>query len=152
MADYGPVKLREKQIKALIDLYKRTALNIDKQILTATEGRQIDLIRTMVRINKELENLNVDAEKWFKRELPQYYNDGGNIALQDLRKLGVELEGRGATALNRDAIEALVNDSVASYSSGVQGLSRSARSILSEAVKQQTTLAIAEGRLTNETR
>lgn len=152
MADYGPVKLREKEIKALIDLYKKTALNINKEILGATEARQLDLIRTMVKINRELESLGVDAEAWFKRELPQYYNDGGNIALQDLRKLGVELEARGATVLNRDAIEALVVDATASYSSGVQGLSRSARSILSNALRQRTTLAIAEGRLTNETR
>lgn len=152
MADRGPVKLREKEIQSLIDLYKKTVLNINREILSATEARQIDLIRTMVKINRELEKLGVDAEAWFKRELPQYYNDGGNTALQDLRKLGVELEGQGATVLNRDAIEALVADATASYSSAIQGVSRSARSILSSALRQQTTLKIAEGRLTNETR
>lgn len=152
MADYGPVKLREKQIKALIEFYKQSARKITQDIITASEGQKINLARTMVRINRELEALGVKGDEWLRRELPQYYNDGGNIALQDLRKLGVDLDSTGLVALDKEAIQALVDDATGSYQSAIQGISRSARSILSEVVRQQVSLTIAEGRLTGEAR
>jgi len=152
MADYGPVKLREKQIEALINFYKDSARKITQEIIGATEGKKINLARTMVRINRELEALGVKGDEWLRKELPQYYNDGGNIALQDLRRLGVELDSTGLVALDKEAINALVQEASGAYGQAVQGVSRSARGILADAVKQQVTLTIAEGKLTGEAR
>jgi len=152
MADYGPVKLREKRIQALIDFYKESAKKITQEIVTATESKKINLARTMVRINRELEALGVKGDEWLRQELPQYYNDGGNIALQDLRRMGVELDSTGLVALDKEAIKSLVEEASGSYGSAVQGVSRFARGVLADAVKQQVIFTLAEGKLTGEAR
>lgn len=152
MADRGPVKLREPGIQALIDLYSDVYKKITKDIITASAAGKIQRARLMVRINHELERLGVDVDKWIKSEIPKYYNDGAAIALQDLRKLGVDLTTAGSAPINAQAIAALVDETRYAAFQAITGISKNVSNIVSQAQRQQLTMTIAEGKLTAETR
>lgn len=152
MADRGPVKLREPGIQALIDLYFQVYTKITKEIITASAAGQIQRARLMVRINHELERLGVDVDKWIKTEIPKYYNDGAAIALQDLRKLGVDLTTSTSAPINVRAIAALVDETRYAAFQAITGISKNVSNIVSQTQRQQLTMTIAEGKLTAETR
>lgn len=152
MADRGPVKLREPGIQALIDLYARVYTRITKEMISATDAGKINRARLMVRLNHELEQLGVDVDKWIKTQIPKYYNDGAAIAIQDLRKLGVDLSLSTSAAINVQAIAALVDETRYAAFQAVTGIQKNVSNIISQAARQQLTMTIAEGKLTAETR
>lgn len=152
MADRGPVKIRTGKIDLLISLLQKTYLKLTREIVTASEAGKIQRAKVMVRINKELTDLGVDVDDWVKKEIPKYYYDGANIALQDLRRLGVDLTRRGSALVNIEAIKALTDETSLAFAESIQGVSRSARRFLDDTIKQQLNMIIAEGRLTGETR
>lgn len=147
------VKIREGRIDDLIKLYKATYRRITEEMLTATEAGRIHKARVMARINVELEALGVDVQEWVNKEIPKYYLDGSNVALQDLRALGVDISARSNFAvINREAIRALTDDVALSFAQAIRGVSRSANMLLTDALKQQLNFIIADGRLTGESR
>lgn len=148
-----PVKIREGQIDILIQLYQSAYSNIVKDIINSTEAGKIQRARVMSRINHELEALGVDVNAWVAREIPQYYLDGANVAVQDLRALGIDVSKTSQMAvINREAIKALTDEVALSFAQGITGVSRNARAILNDAIKSQLNFIIAEGKLTGETR
>jgi len=152
MADRGPVKIRDQKINALIELYKKTFKTISQEIIDASESGKISRAKLMVRVNLELEKLGVDVEKFVKTEIPKYYNDGAAIALQDLRKLGVDLSSSGSAVINAAAIQALVDETAGAIYEGITGISRNVSNIIGETTRKQLTMTLAEGKLTAETR
>lgn len=153
MANTGPVKIREGSIEALINLYQQTYANLVKEITSATDAGKISKARVMARINVELEALGVEVDKWAKREIPQYYLDGANVAQQDLRALGVEIsKSKNFAVINTEALKALTDEVALAFGQSITAISRNASNILSTAVKQQINFAIAEGKLTGEAR
>lgn len=148
MADRGEVRLREARIKNLIDIYKKSFRDISRTIVNATTAGKIQKAKTLATIRVQLTELGVNVDEWVKREIPQYYLDGANVAIQDLRDLGVDLRGsKGLVAVNKEAIASLVDSTNASFAEGLTGISRNARVILNDALKQQITFVIAEGTL-----
>lgn len=152
MADRGPVKVLEPRIQALLDLYQGTYKKITKEMITATEAGRISRARLMVRINHELSTYGIDADKWVRAELPRYYNDGAAIALQDLRKMGLDLSTANSAPINAAAISALTDETSSAVFEAITGVSRNVSNIISEAQRRQLTLTLAEGKLTAETR
>lgn len=152
MADRGEIKLREANINSLIELYHKAYADIISTIETATDAGKINKIRTMAAIKSQLRDLGDDVDAWVKKEIPQYYLDGANMATQDLKALGVDLDGpRGMTVINRDAVASLVDDTSLAFAQGLTGIARNAQMVLSKALKQQLNFIIAEGKLTGET-
>lgn len=152
MADHGEVKIREKKVVDLIDLYKAAYIEIVATIETATEAGKIRKARTMAQINKILTGLGVDVKAWVDSEIPKYYLDGSNSALNDLRELGVDIDASSMSLINKEAIATLVDETSLAFAQGITGISRSANQILSNAIKQQINSTIALGQLTGETR
>lgn len=153
MADRGPVKIRQGRVDDLIALYKASYKKVVAEIEGATEAGQIQRARVMARINAELSRLGVDVDKWVKQEIPQYYLDGANAAVQDLRKLGIDTSrAAGSAVINRDAIQALTDDVSLSFAEGIRGVGRNAQRLLNDTLKRQLNFIYAEGRLTGETR
>lgn len=148
-----PVKIREGSIDGLIRIYQNAYVRIIQEIVTATEAGRIRRARVLARINNDLEELGVDVYEWVKKEIPQYYLDGANVAQQDLRALGVDVSKSSQFAVvNQEAIKALTDETALQFAEGIRGMSRSANRILSDTLKQQLNYIIAEGRLTGETR
>jgi len=148
MADHGEVKLRQGKINNLIALYKAAYKDVTETIMSATDAGKISKARTMATIKVRLEELGVDVDKWVKAEIPQYYLDGANVALSDLKKMGVDISsGKGLAAINKDAIAALVDDVSLSFAQGITGIYRNSQQILDDALKQQLNFIIADGKL-----
>ena len=153
MANTGPVKIRDGNIDALINLYQQTYAKLVKEITTATDSGKIQKARVMARINAELEELGVELDKWAKREIPQYYLDGANVAIQDLRALGVEIsKNKNFAVVNAEALKALTDEVALAFGQSLTTMSRNVRGVLDTAVRQQLNFVIAQGKLTGEAR
>lgn len=153
MAYSGPVKIREGNLDTLIALYKDTYTKLTKEIIDATDSGKIQKARVMARINAELEALGIDVDKWARHEIPQYYLDGANIAQQDLRALGVEIsKNKNFAVINKEAIIALTDEVAQAFAQSISAISRNARQVLSDALKQQLNFIIAQGKLEGQAR
>jgi hypothetical protein len=153
MADHGEVKLRDVKIQALIDTYHKAYKDITETITSATLAGKINKARTMATIRAQLQGLGDDVDAWVKREIPQYYIDGANIAIQDLRNLGVDLSGpKGLAPINKEAIAALVDDTNLAFAQSLTAITKNAQSLLNDAVKQQLNFIIADGTLKGDAR
>lgn len=144
----GPVKVREGRIVDLIKLYKLSYAKLASEIVTATEAGKIHRIRVMVRINRELESLGVDVEKWVRSEIPQYYRDGMNQALQQMRAAGMDVRSTKQMAtINREAMKVFTDEVSLAFADGITGISRNANRVLTDTLRQQINMRIAMGRL-----
>ncbi len=153
MADRGEVKLRDVKIQALIDTYKQAYTNIIKTVADDTESGKIYKARTMATIRAQLSDLGVQVGKWVDKEIPQYYVDGANIAIQDLKDLGADISGpKGLAAINKDSIAVLIDDTRNSFATSLTAISRSAEGFVSDALQQQIRSILAEGTLTGQAR
>jgi hypothetical protein len=153
MADHGEVKLRDVRIQALIDTYHQTYKDIVTTITDATEAGKINKARTLATIKVQLQELGDNVDTWVQKEIPQYYLDGANIAIQDLKKMGVAVSGpKGMAPINKEAIGYLVDDTRNSFALALTTMNRSASNLLSSAVKQQLTMIMAEGTLSGAAR
>jgi hypothetical protein len=153
MADRGEVKLRQGKIDDLIAIYKNGYAGIVKTIEGSTTAGKIQKARTMAAIRDQLTQMGVDVDAWVRKEIPQYYLDGANHAVQDLKSLGVDLSGpKGLAAINKEAIKSLTDDTALAFAQGLTGIARNAEMILGDAVKQQLNFIIADGQLTGAAR
>lgn len=153
MADRGPVKIREGRIDDLTKLYKQSYKDIVKTIDLATTSGKIQKFKVMAQINRILADLGVNVDEWVKTEIPQYYLAGANQAKQDLLKLGINVDtGTGFAVVNKEAITALVDETSLAFAEGITGISRNARRLLDNALKQQLNFIIADGKLTGAAR
>lgn len=148
-----PVKIRQGRIDELIALYQGTYKKLSKEIITATESGKISKARVMARINAELESLGKDVNEWVKSEIPQYYNDGTNQAVQQMRAAGIDVSKRsGFAVVNREAIRVLTDEVSLAFAEGIRGISRNTARVIDNALKMQLNFIIAEGKLRGETR
>lgn len=148
MADRGEVKLRQGKINDLIKIYENAYKEIVTTITDATVAGKISKARTMATIRSQLTDMGVDVDKWVRTEIPQYYLDGANHAVQDLKALGVDLSGpKGLAPVNKAAIASLVDDTALAFAQGMTGIARNAEMILGDALKQQINFIIADGKL-----
>lgn len=153
MADHGEVKLRDINIQKLLDAYTNAYENIIKTISHDTIAGKINKARTLATIRAQLQDLGVDVSKWAQKEIPQYYLDGANQAIQDLRDVGADITGpAGLAAINKDAIAVLVDDTRNAFADSLTMVARNAQGYVSDAVKQQIRAVLADGTLTGEAR
>jgi hypothetical protein len=141
-------RLRKREINQLIAFYKDAQKNIYREILTATEAGKIHRVRVLARVNAELEKLGVNVERWVAKEIPQYYQDGANQAMQQLRRYNIPTRSTQSLAtVNEAAIRILVSNTSTTLAEGIRGVSRSALRVITEAQKQQINIQLATGRL-----
>lgn len=143
------IKIREGNISDLIDIYESSLGNIYATINDATTAGKIVKFRVMNRINSELESLGVDVNQWVKDNIPQYYQDGRNIAIQDLEKMGVDTSVTAANAatVNREAIKALTDEVSLAFGDTFTSVSRAAGRLLNDTLKKQLNFIMADGKL-----
>ena len=128
IADHGEIKLRELKIKSLIDLYHQTYKDIVETITDATLAGKIQKARTMATIRAQLEELGENVDDWVKTEIPQYYLDGANVALQDLKDAGVEISGpKGLVAVNKESIAYLVDETRNAFATSMTAIAKNSQ-------------------------
>lgn len=151
MADRGEVKIREGNLGDLIKVYRAAYKDVVTTITDATTAGKIRKAQTLAEIKRTLQALGDDVDAWVKREIPQYYLDGANVALTDLNRLGVDVtKPKSFAIINREAITALTDEVSLAFAEGITGIYRNAARVISDAQKQQLNLILAQGKLTGE--
>lgn len=146
MADRGPVKIRQGRIDDLIRSYRQSYKEIVLTIEDATTAGKIQKARTMATIRQNLQDLGDDVDKWIKAEVPQYYVDGANQAIQDLKAMGVQVSGpKGLAPINKEAIASLTDETATAFGQSLTAISRNAQTVLNQASRQSLNLTIAGG-------
>lgn len=152
MADRGPVKIRQGNLDALIKLYRAAYRDVVLTIQDASVAGKIQKARTMASIKQTLQDLGDDVGKWVDKEIPKYYVDGANQALQDLRALGVDVSSpKGLAPINKEAIASLTDETSLAFAQSMTAVSRNAQTILNNAQKLQINLDLAGGFAKGET-
>lgn len=152
MADRGEVKIRSGEIDDLIRIYEDAYTNIVQTLEDSTKFGKIQKIRTMAAIRQELEQMGVNVDEWVKQTIPQYYLDGANHAVQDLKALGVDTSAVGVAVVNKQAIAVLTDKTSLDFANGIVALGRDGQRVLDEALKKQINFIIADGKLTGAAR
>lgn len=147
------IKIRDLRIKNLIDTYHAAYKNIIETILTDTTAGKINKARTLATIKLQLQELGDNVDAWVKTEIPQYYLDGANSAMQQLKAQGVDLSGpKGLAPINREAIASLVDATNTAFALSLTAIQRNAAALVSDALKMQLNFIIADGQLTGSAR
>lgn len=142
------VKLRTGKIDELIALYEQAYKDIVKTIIGATEAGKIRKAQTLATIKAQLTELGVNFDKWVKEEIPQYYLDGANKAVQDLTKMGYDVtSAKGLLPINKEAIASLTSETSLAFAQSLTAVMKNATTILGQAYRQQLNFIIADGQL-----
>lgn len=153
MADHGEIKLRDIRIQKLIDTYHAAYESIIRTIEHDTDAGKISKARTMATIRAQLQSLGDDVAVWAQEEIPQYYLDGANIAIQDLKDIGADLSGpKGLAAINKDAIAVLIDETRNAFADSLTMIARSAQGYVNDAIKAQIRATLADGALLGKAR
>jgi hypothetical protein len=149
----GEVKIRTGKIGDLIDIYHSAYKDISENIIDATAAGKIRKAQTLAQIKGTLKDLDDDVDSWIRKEIPQYYLDGANQAVQDLKAMGVDItKSANFAVINKEAITALTDDTALAFAEGMTGIYRNAGRIISETQKRQLNFIIAEGTLKGDAR
>lgn len=150
MADRGEIKIRERKLGELIRLYRNSYQELVETVIDATLAGKINKVRTMGQIKLILQDLGEDVDRWVQEEIPQYYRDGANHALQDLRELNIQATA-GMSIIDRESIAALIDEVNLAFAEGITGIGRNIRRSLNDILRKQLQFIIADGRLRGET-
>ena len=150
---YGPVDLREAEIKRLIATYRAAYRQVIKEILTATTFGKIQRLSVMRNIKAILEELGSDVDKWVKQEIPQYYRDGADGAIRELRRQDIDPTKQVYfSQIHKEAIAALVEEITLGFTESIRGVARNASMLLNDAFQMEINQLIAQGFITGEDR
>ena len=153
MSKLYPVNIdpTDRQIKRLRNMFKRSYRRIAREINGATKFGVSHRRAILREIEDVLRGLGVDIKKFVEKELPGFYKRGARDAVKQLRNVKAPIPVRsGFNKLHKDAIIALVDDTVRSYGSSITGVKRSASLLLGKAVRESIKEEIAHGLISGE--
>jgi len=140
---------REKDLRQLENIYKRAGRSIMATFDEQTDFEQFRRAGIMRQIEQILADAGVETGQWLDEVLPATYQRGTGDVIKQLGTINAPM--REATAFNvidRRAVEVLVSETQEAFATALTTVGRTAGQLLSQAVKDQITLEIAEGALT----
>lgn len=150
---YGPVKLREAEIEKLVRIYRVAYRKVISEILTATTFGRIHRLAVMNQIKAILNELGDDVDKWIDQEIPQYYRDGADAAVRELKRQRLDPSNQVYfSVIHKEAMEALVDEVRLGMHESIRGIARNAHRMLNEAIRMEINQRIAQGFITAEDR
>ncbi len=152
MADFPlRVEVNEDNILKLTDLYRETYKQIVQEIETATDFGKANRREILSQIEVKLTKLGVDTQKFLEKELPDYYKQGANQAVGQLKDIKAPIRvALGFSKLHESAVVALIDDTSRAFGEGLSGVKRSANLLLNRAVKNEITFRLAGGEIAGE--
>lgn len=142
------VILHERSLQRLSSLYQNAYRQIEREMATATNFGVANRRALLVQIKARLVELGVDVKEVIGTELPDQYKQGADDAVKQLKHVGAEVNvAEGFNVIHHEAINALVDETATAFAESLQGVSRSTRTLLSQAVKQKITEQLATGKL-----
>lgn len=140
---------REKDLRQLENIYKRAGRNIMATFDAQTDFEQFRRAGIMRQIEQILADAGVETGQWLDEVLPATYQRGTGDVIKQLGVINAPI--REATAFNvidQRAVAVLVSETQEAFATALTTVGRTAGQLLSQAVKDQITLEIAEGALT----
>lgn len=140
---------REKDLRQLENIYKRAGRNIMATFDEQTDFEQFRRAGIMRQIEQILADAGVETGQWLDEVLPATYQRGTGDVIKQLGVINAPI--REATAFNvidQRAVAVLVSETQEAFATALTTVGRTAGQLLSQAVKDQITLEIAEGALT----
>jgi hypothetical protein len=145
------VLVKERNIKKLSTLYKKSYIKIVREIEGATNFGVANRRAILKQIEVILEGLGVDVDNFIRSELPQYYKQGADDAIKQLREVDAPIPTpKGFNNIHKQAIEALVDETATAFGESLTGVKRSATRLLGKATREALTQRLAEGQITGE--
>lgn len=147
------VDINAKAINKLVDLYTKSYLDILNTMENASDFGIASRRAIMADIDKKLEKLGVDTDKWIEENVPKQYQAGTAQAVGQLRKVGADIKvGGNLIQIDRKAIEALMSDTSLRFGEAMSGIRRDAQRIFVSASQQEIKQQIASGIIEGQTR
>lgn len=148
----GPneVKVNQSKIDDLTTLYKVAAETIGTVILLAFTARIRSRAGVQANVRQVTTQLNADVSAWVDKNMPGYYLSGANDAMQALRAADAELSVTKMTDADKQALQAMLDQTKTALTEASAGMARSAGNIIADGVKQQLNFIVADGRLNSE--
>lgn len=145
------IDIKPKQLARLTALFKRSYKRIVNEINTATDFGVANRKAILAQIEEVLGELGEDVQEFVDKELPPYYKAGADGAVKQLKNAGADIAiSTGFNRLHREAIVALVDDTVRAYFEAITGVKRSATRLLGKAVREAVTEEIAHGAISGK--
>jgi hypothetical protein len=144
------VPINEKSIEKLRDVYKKAYTQIVSEINGATNFGVANRRAILKQVDVILADLGEDVGKFIETEIPQYYKDGADDAVAQLKSIGVNTVS-GFSQVHNQAVQALVSETALSFGDSLTGVKRSARLIFNQAVKESITQELATGSIQGAT-
>ena len=147
------VDINEKAVQKLVDLYAKSYKEIMKSMEDASDFGIASRRAIMADIEKKLERLGVDTDKWIEENVPKQYQAGAAQAVGQLRKAGAKVKvGGNLVAIDRKAIEALMSDTSLRFGEAMSAIKRDATRVFVSASQQEIKQQIASGIIEGQTR
>lgn len=128
------------------EFYKKAYKNIIEEILTATDFGVYNRKQILNQIEKILQDLGVDIQKFIETEIPKFYKTGADNAVAQLKSAGFNVEvPSGFNRIHKEAVNNLIDDIGQSFAESITGVKRSAEQLLGKAVREMISYKMAEG-------
>lgn len=152
MANYPTqVKVPESDIANLTKLYQGAYQQIYSEISGATEFGAVNRRQILAQIDGILAELGAQTQEYIDETLPDYYEEGANEGVTQLKDNGAKVPIKtGFNRIHKAAIESLVSDTSEAFGKSIQGVSRSARQLMSQATKDILTQQLATGQISGD--
>lgn len=142
------VKINEKNIEKLRETYQKAYTQIVAELENATSFGSANRRAILAQIEKILKELGAEVNEFIEEEITTYYQEGAGDAVKQLDKVADEIPvATGFNKIHKEAILALVDDTQTAFGDSLTGVSRTARKLLSTAVKEQLTQQLATGKI-----
>lgn len=145
------VEVNEQNLAKIIRTFKDTYKEIVGEITTATNFGVANRRAILAQIEEILQSFGEDVDKFIKTEIPNYYKQGADQAIKQLKNIGADINvSTGFNRLHREAIYALVDEVSNSTGDALTAVKRSAMKLLGKTVREQVTQNIAKGVISGE--
>ena len=140
-----------EQARKLVSIFRSAQTRIVKEIATATDFGVSHRKAILLQVDEILIELGEDIQVFTDKTLSGFYKEGADMAVKQLKNVDADIAVKsGFNRLHRDAIIALVDDTVSRYAEAITGVKRSTQRLLGQALRQQLAQEIAFGALTGD--
>ena len=140
------IEVDEKALAKLTNTLKKAYKEIVDEMLNATDFGLYNRQMILAQVDRHLENLGVDVQKFIEKELPKYYKRGADDAIKQMRHIDAPIDvAYGFNAVHIEAVQALISDTAKAFGETLTGISRSANNVLGKMAREMITQKLAEG-------
>lgn len=143
-----PIKVgaSDQTINKVVEFYKSAYKKIIQEILGATNFGVYNRKQILNQIEKILEELGVDVQKFIEEQIPYYYKTGADNAVAQLRSAGFRVDiASGFNKIHKEAVNNLIDEVGQAFGESLTGVKRSATQLLGKAVREMISFKMAEG-------